>query len=265
MQTGEYIVNRILPDAVRVACKRHSVTCQSFSEDWILRLSKNGSTQWIFGYKFDINRAAAGQLAQDKVGTYEVLAASKIPAVRHSLVRAVTNQPVDVPKLQMLFPDGDVVIKPLSGTGGRGVQRYADIQQAVEYIRNSSEPAWAVSPYLDIVSETRLIVLDGAVLLAYEKQQPEIINGLKFYNLSRGAKAATIDQPAEGLEKLAVETCQALGLRLAAVDIVQTARGEHMVLEVNDGFSMEYYVLQSQKNKNRVNALYDAVIAVMFA
>jgi glutathione synthase/RimK-type ligase-like ATP-grasp enzyme len=255
----------MLPGAVREACARQGIAYNTFSDDWVLELSKGKIKKWIFGYKFDINSAAAGQLAQDKVGTYEVLAANKLPVVRHRLVRSVANQALDNASLELLFPGGDVVIKPLSGTGGRGVQRYQTVTEATDYIKNSTEPAWAISPYIDIMSETRLIVLDGVVQLAYEKQQPQVVNGLKFYNLSHGATATTLNEVPDNLKSIALRTCEALCLRLAAVDIIRTAGGEQLVLEVNDGFSMEYYTLQSFENKNRAVALYDEVVSAMFA
>lgn len=180
-------------------------------------------------------------------------------------MRAVANQTLDIASLEGIFPGGDVVIKPLSGTGGRGVQRYLTVAEGTDYIKNSTEPAWAISPYIDIVSETRLIVLDGVVQLAYEKQQPQVVNGLKFYNLSHGATAVMLSEIPDNLQRLALRTCEALCLRLAAVDIVETVGGEHLVLEVNDGFSMEYYALQSPENKTRADALYDAVVSAMFA
>lgn len=266
MQSGEYIRNRLLPHAVRLACQRQNIRCKSFSDDWVFQLSKGHKTAWVFGYKFDVNQAASSHLAQDKVATYEVLREGDIPAVPHLLVRSLLGEPLPVRHLRQAFPTEDVVIKPLDGTGGRGVQRFTELDVALAAVQTSPEPAWAVSPYLDIISETRLIVLDGSVLLAYEKQQPELKDGVKFYNLSHGAVAVDVsegDVP-EPMRDSALRTCRALGLKMAAVDIVTTANGEQLVLEVNDGFSMEYYARQGDGYKNRAIELYDTIVAYMF-
>lgn len=267
MQTGEYIRNRLLPDAVRLACQRQDIDCASFSDDWVLQLAKGHRTEWIFGYKFSINNSAVSHLAQDKVATYEVLRAAGLSAVPHMLVRSVAGEPIAASRFEHRFDGKDVVVKPLIGTGGRGVQRYATTQAALAYIGESSEPSWAMSPYLDIISETRLVVLEGTLLLAYEKQQPELRGGLKLYNLSHGAVAVDIAEADVqlSLRSLAVRTCSALGLRLAAVDIITTAQNEQLVLEVNDGFSMEYYARQSAGCKKRSIQLYDTIITRMFS
>ncbi len=266
MQKGEYIRDRLLPSSIQAACDRQAITYQAFSDDWVLKLSKGGRIFWVFGYKFDINPSAVSLIAQDKVATYLVLAEHNIPAVPHILARSLPGESINRAGLKAQFTS-DIVIKPLSGTGGRDVTRYADITEALTVIEASNEPAWAVSPYLNIEQETRCIVLDGDTILAYEKQQPEIINGLKFFNLSHGAIAVDVatEALATEVQQLARDTCKQLGLRLAAVDIVTLTDGTRLVLEVNDGFSMEYYARQSEQNKNRAISLYDTIVAAMFA
>ncbi len=267
MQTGEYIRDRLLPEAIRTACKRQAVQLTTYSDEWVLRLQKNGKSVWFFGYKCDGNRAAASHIAQDKVATYEILQAAGVPAVRHLLVRSVANEPVQTEKLSTQFANLAVVIKPLNGTGGRGVDYYTDVHEALEFIQTSSEPAWAISPYLNIVAETRLIVIDSHVVLAYEKLQPQTEHGITFYNLSHGAQAVDIadGEIPEHSRDLALQACQELGLHMAAVDIVQTNAGEQMVLEVNDGFSMEYYARQSAEHKKRAIKLYDIIVENLFS
>jgi glutathione synthase/RimK-type ligase-like ATP-grasp enzyme len=266
MQTGEYKKNRLLPEAVRVACEHLGVEFTTYSSDWILKLSKAGKTVWIAGYKSDVNGAAASYLAQDKVGTYEVLRAAGIPAVPHVLVRPVPSEPTAIAALQHKFTDTQVVVKPLNGTGGRGVRRYKHLEDALQFIDTAIEPAWAVCPYLDIRLETRLVVLNGEVVLVYEKHQPHLEHGVKFYNLSHGAHAVTIPNPdvSQELCRLAVTACEQMNLKLAAVDIVTLANGEQLVLEVNDGFSVEYYARQSAEDRERALKLYETIVAGLF-
>ena len=49
------------------------------------------------------------------------------------------------------------------------------------------------------------------------------------------------------LTGMAAEVMQAMSLRLAAVDIAETAAGEFKVLEVNDGITLEHYLRQGFK------------------
>lgn len=264
-QVGEFIVERKLPDILRSVCLQHGISCRFFSDDWMARLERAGKVAWVCGYKFDINSSAAAMIAQDKVATYCALQYTGIKAVPHVLARTY-GTPLLPPHVltEQLSTSGPVVIKPLSGTGARGVELCDSVEEAVEKIEANPELPWTISPYLELVSETRLIVLDDRVLLAYEKHNPVEQNGLKLFNLGRGATAVTV--PArEPLAALARTARAALSLRVAAVDIVTTADGQDLVLEINDGMMMENYTRQSPDNARRAETVYDAVITAMMA
>jgi len=265
MQIGEVLQERVMPSMVRRACAELGIQCHFFSDDWVARLKRGDKMAWIFGYKFDINASAAASLAQDKVATHLALKAAGIPSVQHLLARTYGMQMASLTEMVDFLPQGNsVVIKPLNGTGGRGIQRCEDVEQALAVIRDELEPAWTLSPYIDLIKETRLIVLDGAVLLAYEKRNPVIHDRMKFFNLCQGAKAVDIE-PSPVLHRMARQTCDALSLRIAAVDIVHTVSGDDLVLEVNDGIMTENYARQSPANAQRAKKVYEAIIARMMA
>ena len=60
----------------------------------------------------------------------------------------------------------------------------------------------------------------------------------------RGARAIVPQQRDEGLFELARRAADALGLRLCAVDVIETTDGRPIVLEVNAGLMLERYVEQ---------------------
>lgn len=255
-----------MPGIIREICQKKGIAYQSFSDDWVLKLEKNSVIRWAIGYKFDLNLSAAGYVAQDKVATYMVLAAAGIPVVEHYLVRMLPGNPnqwqIEVPDLT----GKPVVLKPLSGTGGRAVNCYETVAKAVETAQQTAEPAWTISPYYDLQTEYRLVMLDGEVLLSLEKTQPVQYDGLKLFNLGQGAVAVDIPNPSllGRLTVMASQTMQALSLRLAAVDIVQTLEGDLRILEVNDGIMLESYVLQSAEYKKRAVTVYEAVVQALF-
>jgi glutathione synthase/RimK-type ligase-like ATP-grasp enzyme len=266
MKAGQYIVDRYLPGFVEAAAAARGVHADVMSDGWVIRLTRDLIRRWVVGYQFDLNTTAASAVAQDKVATYLALQAVGIAAVPHSLMRSLPHEPDIAVRVRGLF-DGQLVIKPLDGTGGRGVHLAADVDQAVAFIQERDEVAWAASPWYDVVAEYRAIVLDGQVLLAYEKTDAVELNGLRFYNLGMGAVAQDIidDDVCDGVTAIALSSCDQLGLRLAAVDVVLTASGELLVLEVNDGIMMENYARQSPEYKNRAAVVYDAIVAAMFA
>lgn len=265
MKQGEYITNRLLPQFVAAAAYKHGYAFHSYSDNWVLRLSHGRDVRWIFGYQFDLNSAAVSAVVQDKVATHLVLKYALIPSVPHILVRSAAAEPVSIKNLEHQFSN-EFVLKPLDGSGGRGVQIVADATTAVRTIDASNDTAWAASPLLQIEAEYRVIVLDNEVLISYAKTDPIVRGGLKLYNLGLGAKATDItdDELPSEIVALAKRACGALQLRLTSVDIVRLDSGKLAVLEINDGIMMENYARQSELNKKRAIQIYDTIVQKLF-
>lgn len=239
---------------------------EKMSDDWILRLSRGGSTHWVVGYKFDVNTAVASELAQDKVAMHTVLAHAGLPSVPHVIVRSAAGERPDVVEIAKRLPEGPVVIKPLEGTGGHGVRKYVSVTAGLEAVGYEPEVAWAVSPYCEVQQEFRLIVLLDRVLLGYEKTRPAVRHGLRYFNLGLGAVPQDItDKDLYGrLAQLARAACRAAAIRLAAVDMVRVRSGELLVLEVNDGIMMEHYGRVNRRNYRNAAGVYDAIVSAVF-
>jgi glutathione synthase/RimK-type ligase-like ATP-grasp enzyme len=267
MQTGPYVAERLMPKMVAAVCARSGIAFRSFSDEWVLQLIQNDITRWVVGYKFDINNAAAGEVAQDKVATYIVLSAADVEVIPHYLVRSLPHDLIHLQELHHDLGGAPVVTKPLEGTGGREVALFQTVDDALSMIRASGKPAWAVSPYYELQAEYRLIMLDGSVMLAYEKTQPNYRGQLKLFNLNYGAVAGDLRDDAllAQLSEIALCVMKVTALRLAAVDIVRMPDGSLKVLEVNDGISMEHYARQSPEYETRAMEVYKAIVMAMFA
>jgi glutathione synthase/RimK-type ligase-like ATP-grasp enzyme len=126
--------------------------------------------------------------------------------------------------------------------------------------------SWAISPWEDITKEVRLVVVNGEGWLAYEKTQPVVIDRLKFFNLSVGAVAKHVELSAlpELMHRLAIDATNAIGLRMAAVDIIVTESGELKVLEINSAFSLTRYAKTNAATYDEAAAFYDRLVASMF-
>jgi glutathione synthase/RimK-type ligase-like ATP-grasp enzyme len=265
---SEYVTgHRALVEGIRCGAHTYGVGCRAYADDWLLRLSHSGRTISIWAYSFDCNAHAAGVIAKDKVLTYQLLTEKDIPAVPHYLLNSLASPEVDRLQVRSLLAEhGDIVVKPLQGMRGESVARFSDAARAVAFMEREEPPLWAASPYLEIDHELRLVVFDGAIHLAYKKIHPVVVNGLKMFNLEHGAdaeplNAATID-PA--VIKHATDAMDALGLHLAAVDIVVTPDGRHGVLEINSGFSLERYARLRPANRAQVVAFYERLVGAMF-
>lgn len=144
MQSGEFIVNRWIVEAIETLCREQAISIKKYSSDWILELEKNHRIERILGYKFPLNSSTAAAIAQDKVAAYEIMTHHSIPAVPHKLLRTkVGTQEV---KEQW----NAVVLKPLTGTSGHLVNEFKSMSAAIASMKQSRVEAWAVSPRLDI-------------------------------------------------------------------------------------------------------------------
>lgn len=245
-------------DIIRDICAKRGIEFTSLSNDWLLELTKDGVTRRVLGYKFSLNDSVSLSIAGDKVAAHLLLKRAGLPSVEHVLLRP----PVSDEQKQPLRHWDKLVVKPLDGSGGHGVKLYDNVDRAIEWIESTDHPAWAAAPFEYIIREIRLVLLDGEPLITYEKHAV-IIDGLKMFNLGMGATAKDIE-PDEELVKLAVDAQQALGLRLSAVDIIETVGGGRKILEVNSGFMMENYIRVSEEHKQRAIEAYSRIIdAVM--
>lgn len=259
MQNGPYIVDRWMVGMLRDICQTRGISFRSFSNDWVLEFEKDSRRRRVIGYQFDLNSAAASQIAQDKVAAYQVLTSQLVPAVPHFLLRTKAG---DAQWQAISWKDG-AVIKPLMGTGGQGVALLFDEIMARRMIRQSDIEAWAASPLQDAAREVRVILLDGECLFSYQKQPVVHKDGLKLFNLGQGATPIRYE-PEDAVIELARRAQRAIDLRVCAVDIFQLVSGEWRVLEVNSGFMMEYYARFSEENKRRAIMIYEKIVDAMF-
>lgn len=257
MQDGEFIVDRWMVSMLRDICQARGITFAAYSDDWLLELRVGDTVRRVLGYRFSLNDSVAASIAQDKVATYQVLAKAGIPAVTHVLVRTKVSHA----DRKVMAGWKKIVIKPLTGTSGHGVQLFTNVDEAAEHIEQSTILAWAAAPFVDIKREVRVIMLDGKPLITYEKQ-PVTIRGLKMFNLGLGATPNDIE-PSEEFVELARNAQKELGLRLSTVDIVEDADGNVRVMEVNDSIMMEHYARYSPENKQRAASVYGAVVDAM--
>ena len=136
------------------------------------------------------------------------------------------------------------------------------IDAARKFLLDTADDEWSLSPYYDIVCETRVILLDQKLLCCYQKSNPTIHDNLKMFNLGHGA-TATFMEPITKLLDLAKRAQQACNLRLCAVDIVTLNSGEDRVLEINTGFAMEHFARQSKEYHQKTFEVYETIVTTM--
>jgi ribosomal protein S6--L-glutamate ligase len=127
---------------------------------------------------------------------------------------------------------GDVVVKPLFGSEGRGLVRLTDRETAGR-VFHALERIGSVLYLQKFVpnpgSDLRLFVLGGRVLGAIRRHAPP---GDWRANVAIGGRAEAFT-PDGALVATALRAARAVGARLAGVDILPGADGTSYVIEVN--------------------------------
>ncbi|MDF2997468.1 MAG: RimK family alpha-L-glutamate ligase [Xanthobacteraceae bacterium] len=125
----------------------------------------------------------------------------------------------------------DTVLKPLFGAQGKGIKRIAPRAPLPEpaavggvyYLQEFVESASPAGHYQD----WRVFVIGGRAVAAMIRQSERWIT-----NIHQGATGAPAPLDREACE-IAVRATEAVGADYAGVDLIENARGEFMVLEVN--------------------------------
>ena len=125
---------------------------------------------------------------------------------------------------------GDVVVKPLFGSEGKGMVRVSDPEVAYRVLR-----AWELNRYIYYIQEflphfhqdLRAFVVGSEVVAAMRRRG----TGWKT-NFSQGAEAEAVELTSE-LKELAVRAAGLLKLDYAGVDLMPAENGNTYVVEIN--------------------------------
>jgi glutathione synthase/RimK-type ligase-like ATP-grasp enzyme len=174
---------RIFVQAIKTYCAERGLTVDVRADGWLIIMQDGSRRKLAFGYDLGLNSAVAHRIANDKSATSDVLVLSGIPCVPHTLFLNPELNAFVPPRgawetmLALLQQSpGGIVVKPNEGTSGKSVfwvtSRPA-LELAVKRIF-AAHTALAVSPYLDIEDEVRVVVLDGRPLVVYAKDRPAV-------------------------------------------------------------------------------------------
>lgn len=180
---SELNADRALVAILHQICAVRGIKLVSFSDDWILRLTKSGRITHVIGYDFALNSATAKMLCKDKSATSDLLAHVGLPRVEHRIfhgpqLKGYVPSHGNWQVMLKLFNDWgrDVVCKPNEGTGGKNVMRAqseAELEEAAMEVLTRSR-ALCLSPFERVDSEYRVAVLDGEMQFVYRKERPAL-------------------------------------------------------------------------------------------
>jgi ribosomal protein S6--L-glutamate ligase len=166
--------------------------------------------------------------SRDKLRSLQILTKSGVGIPKTAFAR----HPGDVDYLIKQVGGTPLIIKLLEGTQGLGVV-LAETRKAAKSVMEafmSMEANILVQEFIEEAkaADLRVLVVDGKVVGAMKRQGKE---GDFRSNLHRGGGAEAI-KLSRAEKTAAVKAAKALGLRIAGVDMLQSARGP-LVIEVN--------------------------------
>jgi glutathione synthase/RimK-type ligase-like ATP-grasp enzyme len=175
---------RIFVEAIREYGAARGIAVEVRSDGWLIVMQRGQQRRLALGYDLGLNNAVAHRIANDKAATSEVLSLSGLAAVPHALFLN--------PRLHAHLPPAGsweamlgllaehragIVVKPNEGTSGRFVFLVTSkpkLEPAVQRIFES-HASLAISPYLDIAQEIRVVLLDETPLVVYSKNRPTVV------------------------------------------------------------------------------------------
>lgn len=177
------ISQRIFLETIKKYCLAHDIAIAIRSGGWLVIMTRGSERRLAIGYDIGLNSAVAHQVANDKSACTEVLVLAGVPAIPHTLVLGAklskhipgSDSPDAMQLLLDTHPHG-LVVKPNAGTSGELVFRVttrAQMETAVARIL-AAHPSLAISPYVEIADEVRVVLLDGRALIVYGKSRPSV-------------------------------------------------------------------------------------------
>jgi ribosomal protein S6--L-glutamate ligase len=172
--------------------------------------------------------------SRDKLRSLQILSKAGVDMPR----TVFTNYSKDVASAVQQVGGAPCIIKLLEGTQGLGVVLAESQKAAIAVIEafNSLKARVIVQEFIREAKgeDIRAFVVDGAIVGAMRRRGKE---GEFRSNLHRGGAAELIELSPEE-QDMAIHAAKALGLRVAGVDMIQSARGP-LVLEVNASPGLE--------------------------
>ena len=290
-------------EIIKEICDEKGIKFQLVSKDWITILQKEDKIKYIVGYKFPLNNQAAGKICDDKYALYEVMNNFNIPIVEHYLVFKNYNKDKILEYCKKY--NFNVVIKNNLGTCGNDMCHITDIKDLFDKLDEllNKNHSISITPYYDIKTEYRTIILNDNVELLYGKKRPIVIGNGKNttyellcdfnkkyfsnikdnnldkilasnevyeynwqFNLSKGAIPFLVEDKIkeEKIKKMAKKISCFLGTSFASIDIIELIDGSFLLLEVNSGVMMDNFCETLENGKSIAKKIYTKVIEEIF-
>lgn len=288
---------------IKEICDEKNINFKLVSNDWIIILEKDNKKRYIIGYKFPLNNQSVGKICDDKYAVYEIMKTFNIPVVDHFIAFKNYNKEEIITYCQKY--NFDVVIKDNYGTCGKNMYHIKTKNELLTKIKELLKitESIVISPYYNIKTEYRNIILNNQIELIYGKKRPiikgngkntiyellcefnkeyfEKISNKKLnkvlktneiyeynwqFNLSKGSMPFLLEdkQKEEMIKQMAKKISDIIGTKFASIDIVELEDNSFLLLEINSGVMMDNLSINLENGKQLAKNIYSKAIDEMF-
>lgn len=263
--------------ALARACEQLGISYTAIDEYGdFLAVHINGRAEYFVNTRTPFNSESVGCLCRNKVYAYMLLkdelpmpeTRSYIdPKVENSLRKYVTYNTVReiVADITATF-SMPVILKMNAGSQGRHVylcKTSRRVRSSIKAIFNRRQQNYDFSvlaqPYIAIAHEYRVLVLDGEIVLLYEKVATEKNQNLSpLHNESGKAVLVTDTETREAITKLITGSPTVRQMRWLGLDVAQDEQGKWWVIELNTHPGFSYFI-----RDNGIDALVPMYVAML--
>ena len=164
-------------EIIKEICKEEDIKVEIMSNNYLIKLTKNNVTKFIWGCKFPLNDHSIGSIIDDKYALYEICKNNNISVIEHKIIWNPSNKlGENTSKLlkEYFFKyNENVVLKPNNGSKGIDVNHLTNLNDLINISNKLFSKYFSLSicPYYDIKNEYRVVILDNEVKLVYEKDK----------------------------------------------------------------------------------------------
>jgi glutathione synthase/RimK-type ligase-like ATP-grasp enzyme len=203
MTTDGKEATRLITTLLQEIAAEEQMRLEALADGWVIHLRQGGRSTFVFGYDFAVNSASAHMIAKNKAVTAAILNSHHVPCVEHVATPKSQFRPwresSSVLRAFLTSHQEDIVCKPTEGSGGRHVYRVRsdeELEIAASQILTDYDSVCG-SPYLPIVAEHRVIIVNRYPELMYTKHLRTVTgDGIQTLRELIAAQAAGLESVA---------------------------------------------------------------------
>lgn len=168
-----------LHNVIKEIADTYNIKFDLIADKRVIELTNEKFRRYIVGYYFDLNDSSSWMIARYKHLASSIFQVRGIPHIEHKVFRnPKIFSDIDSNWFEMVeFAkkyDYNIVCKPNSGSFGSGVVHISSQARLEEVTANlfTRYSAITLSPYYEIISETRFVILTNECVLIYKKERP---------------------------------------------------------------------------------------------